>query len=73
MYANFCVSTEHAYIDQAYLFPLLHIIVKCSWWSFQYVLLCAGSEDFCLLVYNAMQSIESQPTFQENISPLSSG
>jgi hypothetical protein len=30
MYANFHVSTEHAYIDQAYLFPLLHIIIKCS-------------------------------------------
>lgn len=29
--------------------------------------------EFCLLGYNAMQSVERQPTLRRNISPPSSG
>jgi hypothetical protein len=32
-----------------------------------------GHEEYCLLGYNVVQSIESQPTFQMNIWPTSSG
>jgi hypothetical protein len=32
-----------------------------------------GHDVFCLLGYNAVQSIESQPTFRRNMSPPSSG
>jgi hypothetical protein len=38
-------------------------------WSFQ----SGGYEGFYLLVYNAMQSVESQQTFRRNMSPPSSG
>jgi hypothetical protein len=31
------------------------------------------SEEYCLLGYNAVQSVESHPTFRRNISPPSSG
>jgi hypothetical protein len=30
-------------------------------------------KEFCLLGYNALKSVESQPTFRRNISPPSSG
>jgi hypothetical protein len=37
---------------------LVAVVMKCT---------------YCLLGYNAVQSVESQPTFRSNISPPSSG
>jgi hypothetical protein len=33
----------------------------------------SGRVHFCLLGYNTVQSVESQPTFQRNIAPSASG
>jgi hypothetical protein len=32
-----------------------------------------GCKEFCLLGYNALYSVENQPTFRKNLSPTSSG
>jgi hypothetical protein len=43
------------------------------YWIMQLTLANYWFEEYCLLGYNAVQSVESQQTFRRNVSPPSSG